>query len=98
VLSGISKKASVIAPTSRDIFEVIGCEKCNGSGYSGQIMLSEILHVTRNVADTLNGNPIADDVRHAAKEEGMITIEEDGILAVLEGKTTLTEIMRVTEE
>ncbi len=98
VLSGISEKVSVTAPTSREVFEVVGCEKCGGSGYSGQMMLSEILPMTRSVADTLNSNPIADDVRRAAKEEGMLTIEEDGVLAVLEGKTTLAEIERVTEE
>jgi type IV pilus assembly protein PilB len=98
VLSGISAGAGVTIPDERDLFEAVGCEHCDGSGYSGQMMLSEILPITRNIATLLNGNPIADDVRLAAKEEGMLTIEEDGILAVLEGRTTLTEIERVTEE
>ncbi|MBP9751821.1 MAG: Flp pilus assembly complex ATPase component TadA [Candidatus Moranbacteria bacterium] len=98
ILSGISEKAGVVVPKTRDVFESVGCERCDGSGYSGQMMLSEILPVTRDIANTLNSSPIADDVRRIGKEEGMLTIEEDGVLAVLEGKTTLSEIERVTEE
>ena len=98
VISGISKKSNMQIPGSRDIFEAVGCELCDKSGYAGQMMLSEILPVTQNVAETLNTNPIAKDIENAGKDEGMLTIEEDGILAVLEGKTTLAEIERVTEE
>ncbi len=98
VLSGISPASGVRIPKKYSIYASKGCEQCGGSGFSGQIMLSEILPVTPGIAEILATSPIATTVEGKAKEEGMLTLTEDGILAALEGATTLSEVERVTEE
>lgn len=98
VLAGISPAAGITIPKQYSIYQGKGCEQCGGSGFSGQTMLSEMLPVTPGVAEILATSPIATAVEAKAKEEGMLTLAEDGVLAVLEGKTTLAEVERVTEE
>lgn len=98
VLAGISPASGITIPKQYSIYQGKGCEQCGGSGFSGQTMLSEILPVTPGVAEALAASPIATTVEAKAKEEGMLTLTEDGVLAALEGKTTLAEVERVTEE
>ena len=50
------------------------------------------------MGELISREPIASEIEDAAREEGMITIAQDGILSVLEGKTTIDEIRRVTDE
>lgn len=80
------------------VFKGKGCDKCNNSGYKGRIAIYEVIDVDDPmhaiVADQ-KGNE--GEVRKAAMAQGMVTMKQDGILKVLKGITTLTEVERVTE-
>jgi general secretion pathway protein E len=75
-----------------------GCDRCNGSGYSGRTGIYEVLPITENVRRLAIRNSDAAEIKAAAVEEGMRTLRDDGAFKVLCGITTLEEVMRVTAE
>jgi type IV pilus assembly protein PilB len=80
------------------IYEGKGCEMCGNSGYKGRIAIFEALEIDKNIKEIIsdkNGNEA--DVQKYAEQEGMIKMNQDGILKVLLGFTTLAEVERVTE-
>ncbi|QQS20763.1 MAG: type II/IV secretion system protein [Candidatus Moraniibacteriota bacterium] len=75
-----------------------GCSECNNSGYKGRVAVHEVLEVTdalRSVISEKSGNET--EVKRIAKEQGMTTMKQDGLLKALRGDTTLAEVERVTE-
>ena len=80
------------------IYKATGCKRCNGSGYSGRIGIFEILEMTDELAEIIIKEPSGIKIREEASRQGMITMKQDGILKVLEGVTSLEEILRVAEE
>lgn len=95
VLRDISAKAGVEIPAKDFIFEPKGCEKCKHIGYLGRTTISEVLAVDREIEELINQGASASQLRDKAVENGMITMEQDGMLKVLEGETTLDEVERV---
>lgn len=81
------------------IYEGKGCEFCGNSGYKGRIAIFEALEIDKNIKEIIsekNGNE-GDIQKYADEQQGMIKIKQDGILKVLLGYTTLSEVERVTE-
>ncbi|EKD46742.1 MAG: hypothetical protein ACD_67C00087G0003 [uncultured bacterium] len=75
-----------------------GCEECGNMGYKGRIAIFEALEISSEVKDIISQHGgVETEVEKCAKEQGMITIKQDGILKVLLGLTTLEEVERVTE-
>lgn len=86
----ISKKLS--------FFQGKGCEECNKTGYKGRVAIFEALEVDAELKDIIsehNGNE--GEIKKYAKRKNMITMKQDGLLKVLKGLTTLSEVERVTE-
>ena len=75
-----------------------GCQKCANSGFTGRIGVFEILSMTDSLADIILKRPSEAEIAKEGEKQGMITMEQDGILKVLAGLTTIEEILRVTEE
>ena len=73
-----------------------GCNSCLGNGYKGRIGLIEVLSLTPNIKSLIMEGAQEYKIREAARREGMKTLRENGIQKVLEGLTTLEEILRVT--
>lgn len=75
-----------------------GCEKCQGSGFKGRQGVYELLtideHIRRMTVDRASSTVMKD---YAVKEQGMRTLLNDGKLAVLAGKTTPEEVLRVCQ-
>lgn len=75
-----------------------GCNKCNHSGYKGRIGLYETLEITEKMADLILKNVSINELENQAKEQGMLTIIEDGLIKAISGITTIEELVRVTKE
>lgn len=75
-----------------------GCPKCGGSGTKGRIGIFEVFCLDSDVANLMGEKVDEDDLRKAAKKQGMITMKQDGVLKVLSGETTMEEVERVTED
>ncbi|HSX02032.1 MAG TPA: GspE/PulE family protein [Candidatus Saccharimonadia bacterium] len=75
-----------------------GCEACGGAGYQGRMGIYEVLEVTEMVQKMIVGHATADDIQMQAIRDGMLTMQQDGFVKALMGKTTIEEILRVTRE
>jgi general secretion pathway protein E/type IV pilus assembly protein PilB len=76
-----------------------GCSKCNNTGYSGRILISEILMVNETIAKMISDESSKYEIaRYAQENEGFEPMIIDGIHKVLDGITTLDEVLRVTKE
>jgi len=91
-------KVKVEIPKTLEIYEPAGCKKCNFKGYSGRIGVFEVLEMTPELAEIILKEPSAAKISGEAKRQGMITMKQDGILKVLEGITSIEEVLKVAEE
>jgi type IV pilus assembly protein PilB len=80
------------------IYKSKGCEKCNFSGYSNRTGLFEVLSMSDELAELIQKNPLESLIFKAAQKQGMLTMEQEGILKVLSGETSIEEIARAVEE
>ena len=94
----VSMQKKVKIPSPLYVFEPNGCEKCNNKGYSGRIGIFEIIEMTDNLSNIILKDLNKVKILEEARNQEMISMEEDGVLKVLQGVTTVKEIMRVTEE
>jgi general secretion pathway protein E len=83
-------------PPGSIFFSAVGCASCGGSGYSGRTVISEIMQVDDPMRSLIVRNVDAGVVKKSAIERGMITLREDGLRKVLQGITTIDELMRAT--
>jgi type IV pilus assembly protein PilB len=95
-LKTISPKSGIKVPEMGTIFKPKGCAKCNNIGYKGRTTISEVLTVDRDIQDLITRAAITSEINEKAIDNGMLTMEQDGVLKVLEGETTLEEVERVT--
>jgi type IV pilus assembly protein PilB len=80
------------------VFEAVGCKKCGASGYSGRIAIMEAMEVTETISELILEAASETKLQEQAAQEGMLTMRQDGIQKVLEGVTTIEEVLRVTAE
>jgi type IV pilus assembly protein PilB len=80
------------------IYQAKGCDKCDSTGYKGRIGLFEVLSMNDQLADLVLKNPLESVIFKEAQKQGMLTMEQEGILKILAGETTVEEVIRVTEE
>jgi type IV pilus assembly protein PilB len=79
------------------LFRGKGCEKCGNSGYLGRVGIYEVLRVTEKIAKLILERADATTVEKAAMEDGMIIMKQDGYLKVLDGVTSIEEVIRVAQ-
>jgi len=92
-------KKEIAGKTEFFIYEPKGCKKCNFRGYSGRKGIFEVLEMTSKLADIIaSGNSSERAMLEEAKNQGMLTMEQDGILKVLEGVTSLEEVMSAAQD
>ncbi|MDR7402474.1 MAG: type IV-A pilus assembly ATPase PilB [Armatimonadota bacterium] len=72
-----------------------GCDRCKGTGYKGRTGIFELMVMSEAIRELVLKGASAAQIRDQAVAEGMKTLAEDGILKVLEGVTTVDELLRV---
>jgi len=80
------------------LYTAKGCETCGFTGYAGRIGLYEVLSMTDELAELIQKNPLESLILKVAQKQGMLTMEQEGVLKVLNGQTTIEEVTRATEE
>jgi type II secretory ATPase GspE/PulE/Tfp pilus assembly ATPase PilB-like protein len=73
------------------------CEKCGDTGFRGRLAIFEVLKVTEKIGKLILERAPAIQIEQAAVLDGMVLMEQDGYLKVLDGLTTLEEVMRVAK-
>ncbi|MEK7176069.1 MAG: GspE/PulE family protein, partial [Patescibacteria group bacterium] len=95
ILSGIVDKSYLEGVQKDKVWGAAGCPKCNNLGFKGRIGVFEAILVDNEIEKAVITNPSERDIREAAKGQRLLTLEQDGILKVLTGITTLEELGRV---
>ncbi len=78
------------------IYAPKGCDICGQSGFKGRVAIYELLPVTKAIEKLMNGESGEIEIQEFAVKQGMVTMQQDGILKVLEGVTTLDEVKKAT--
>ena len=80
------------------VFEGKGCGECGQTGYSGRLGIFELMLMTEEVRRLVLTNADATQLRKTAIQDGMISLRVDGFKKVQQGVTTLSEVLRVTQD
>ena len=75
-----------------------GDPECGNSGYFGRVGIFEVLPITERISRLILERAASSAIEREAREEGMITLKQDGYLKVLEGISTIEEVLRVAQE
>jgi type IV pilus assembly protein PilB len=79
-----------------EAYEPLGCGRCNQSGYRGRVGIYSVMGMSDRIKEmTVAQSPQA-EIAAVAREEGMLTLREDGLAKVRSGMTSLEEVLRVT--
>ncbi len=95
-LRKISRKISPKISATLKIPQAARCLACNNTGYRGRIGIFEAIVVDEAMESYILTSPSIGSLRETAQKRGMVTMEQDGYLKVVEGITTIQEIQRVT--
>ena len=77
--------------------KIVGCDKCNGTGYLGRVAIYEVMPITEKLSKLIVEKGSASQIQKEAIDEGMLTMKQDGYVKVLEGVTTMDEVLRVAQ-
>jgi type II secretion system protein E len=80
------------------INENVGCEQCRTTGFRGRMGLYEVLQVTEEIEPLILNRSSSNAIKQKAVSQGMLTLRDDGWMKVLDGITTVEEVLRATEE
>ncbi len=85
-------------PTIPDsVFEPVGCDACNNTGYEGRIGIYEAIVRSEAVEKAINQNPSDREISQAAIGQNILTMRQDGVKKILNGITSLEEVERVID-
>ena len=79
------------------LWKGLGCEKCMRTGYKSRIGIYEVLPITERVREQIVKRESASVIKQEAVQRGLHTLRMDGAKKVLEGATTIDEVLRVTQ-
>jgi len=77
-------------------YKGMGCPSCNFTGYKGRIALFEIMSISEKLSQLITDKSTASVIRRQAREEGMLTLREDGIEKITQGVTSIEEVLKET--
>ena len=79
------------------MFRGAGCDRCRNTGYSGRVGIYEMLVIDDQLRDVVARNPNVSEFRRMCIERGMNSLRQDGLSKAAQGRTTVQEVLRVTE-
>ena len=80
------------------LWKAQGCEHCGDTGYTGRTAIHELLVLNEDIRRRIMQEADAAELAAVAREHGMRTMYEDGLIKALAGETTVDEVLRVTQE
>lgn len=80
------------------IYTSHGCEHCQGTGYSGRVAIHELIVLNEELQKAVIAGSDAASLHTLARQNGMLTLYEDGLRKVVTGVTSLEEVLRVTQD
>ncbi len=97
VLGSIPDKTYLEGLDQTQVWQAVGCEKCNMIGFKGRIGIHEGIVVDESIEMVLRENPSEREIKKTAKTQNLLDLSQDGVLKVLQGITTLDELRRIID-
>lgn len=95
ILNSVPKNAGVVVPDKLQFYHSKGCDQCGGLGYKGRVGVYEVIEVNDVMRELILKDPSIIDIKKLARENGTVTMEQDGLLKALEKITDVEEVFRV---
>ncbi|OGI14260.1 MAG: hypothetical protein A2878_00260 [Candidatus Moranbacteria bacterium RIFCSPHIGHO2_01_FULL_54_31] len=80
------------------MYKPVGCDQCGGEGYHGRSGIYEVLPMDTEIRKMVTQSATTEEIETAAKKAGMATMVDDGFWKIVQGITSLEEVMRATKE
>lgn len=79
-----------------ELYKAVGCKECGNTGYKGRMGIHEIFVLTSKIRAMINKGVSADEIKEEAIRNGMVTLREDCLTHVMNGETSVDELVRAT--
>jgi len=89
-------EAGIRMTADLEAYEPVGCGRCNQNGYKGRVGLYSVMGLSERIKEMAVAQQPEAEIAAVAREEGMLTLREDGVEKVRRGLTSLEEVLRVT--
>ncbi len=94
----LEQKILQLKPNDKvQIYKPKGCKLCNQTGYRGRMAIIELLRIDSDMDALISRRAHLDELKKLAQDKGFITLAEDGVRRILEGYTSVAEVMRVID-
>jgi len=79
------------------LFSIVGCEKCNMTGYTGRIGIFEAIKTDAAIEKIMQENPSEREIKKVASSQGILSMRQDGLIKILNGTTSFEEVQSVVD-
>jgi type II secretory ATPase GspE/PulE/Tfp pilus assembly ATPase PilB-like protein/ActR/RegA family two-component response regulator len=93
----VPEAARIHIPAGAQLYRAVGCAECAQTGYRGRFGITEILAMSPELEELIGEGGTADRIGRLARKQGMKSLWESGLRHVLEGETSLDELLRVAD-
>jgi len=96
------KKEYALAPIESllpitNLFQAVGCEKCNNTGFKGRVGIYEAILTDENMEKAITENPTERELKKASLSQRILDLQEDATIKIIQGITSLSEVSRVVD-
>jgi len=95
---GVYESAKKVENADFKLYRPVGCDKCNNLGYKGRVGIFEFMQISPEIARATLEKKSSQEIEQIAKQQGMITLIQDGFLKCVDGTTNVSEVLRVALE
>lgn len=88
----------IVEQIGSQVWHAVGCSKCSNTGYKGRMGVHELLVVNDVIRQLILDHASAEIIEQAARDQGMVSMYEDGIYKALNGQTSIEEVLRITRQ
>ncbi len=79
------------------LYDAVGCEKCNMTGYKGRIGIFEAIKTDEAIEKIIPQNPSEREIKRVAKTQGILSMRQDGMVKIINGITSFEEVQSVVD-
>ncbi len=79
------------------LYEAVGCEKCNMTGYKGRVGIFEAIKTDEAIEKIITLNPSEREIKRVAKTQGILSMRQDGMVKIINGVTSYEEVQSVVD-
>ena len=79
------------------LYSAVGCDNCSHTGYKGRIGIFEAIQTNEEIEKIIPTNPSERDIKRVANKQGIFNMQEDGVVKIVAGITTLEEVESVVD-